>query len=83
MHVWLPLSLLFVTTPTAEPPVHKISVHIAGPLAMVEVWRTVEGNTRTIGAAAVQQQGTVLDLALPTGAALTISRACAVSRCRL
>jgi len=70
MHVWLPLSLLFVTTPTAEPPVHKISVHIAGPLAMVEVWRTVEGNTRTIGAAAVQQQGTVLDLALPTGAAL-------------
>jgi len=67
MHAWLPLSLLFVTTPTAEPPVHKVSVHIAGPLAMVEVWRTVEGTTRTVGE---RQQGTVVDLALPTGAAL-------------
>jgi hypothetical protein len=67
MHAWLPLALLFATPPTPETPIHKVAVHIAGPLAMIEVWRTVEANTRTVGG---QQVGTFLDLALPDGAAL-------------
>jgi hypothetical protein len=67
MHVWLPLALLFATPPSPETPIHKVTVHIAGPLAMVEVWRSVEANTRTVGE---KQLGTVLDLALPEGAAL-------------
>jgi len=68
MHAWLPLALFFVVAPPSpERPLHKVAVHIAGPLAMVEVWRTVEANTRTVGD---KQQGTFLDLGLPEGAAL-------------
>jgi hypothetical protein len=67
MHAWLPLALLFVTSPTPEPPLHKVVVRVAGPLAMVEVWRTVEATTRTVRD---KQQGTFLDLGLPEGAAL-------------
>jgi hypothetical protein len=67
MHAWLPLALFFVAPPSPERPLHKVAVHIAGPLAMVEVWRTVEANTRTVGD---KQQGTFLDLDLPEGAAL-------------
>jgi hypothetical protein len=67
MHAWLPLALLFVSSPTPEPALHKVAVRIAGPLAMVEVWRTIEATTRTVGD---KQQGTFLDLGLPEGAAL-------------
>jgi hypothetical protein len=67
MHAWLPLALLFVTPPTPELPLHKVVVRIAGPLAMVEVWRTVEATTRSVGD---KQQGTFLDLGLPEGAAV-------------
>jgi len=67
MHAWLPLALLFVAPPSPEPPSHKVAVRIAGPLAMVEVWRTVEATTRTVGD---KQLGTFLDLGLPEGAAL-------------
>ena len=67
MHFWLPLFLVFAPAPGAEAPVHKIDVRIAGPLAMVEVWRTVEANVRTL---AERQIGTFLDLDLPEGAVL-------------
>ena len=67
MHACFLLALLFATPPSPAPPLHKVSVRIAGPLAMVEVWRTVEANTRTVGE---RQQGTFLDLDLPDGAAL-------------
>jgi hypothetical protein len=67
MHAWLPFVLLFAAPQSSESPIHKVDVHLAGPLAMVEVWRTVEANTRTIGA---RRNGTFLDLALPDGAAL-------------
>ena len=67
MHAWLPFALLFAAPQSSESPIHKVDVHLAGPLAMVEVWRTVEANTRTIGA---RRNGTFLDLALPDGAAL-------------
>src|SRR5450759_5729681 len=67
MHSWLSLFLLFAPAPGADAPVHKIDVRIAGPLAMVEVWRTVEANVRTVGE---RQIGTFLDLDLPEGAVL-------------
>jgi hypothetical protein len=67
MHAWLPLALLFATPPSPETAIHKVVVHVAGPLAMVEVWRSVEANTRTVGE---KQLGTFLDLDLPEGAAL-------------
>ncbi len=67
MHVWLPLVLFFVSPQGRDPPVQKVEVRIAGPLAMVEVWRTVEANTRVVGN---RRNGTFLDLALPEGAAL-------------
>ena len=67
MHAWLPFALLFAAPQSSESPIHKVDVHLAGPLAMVEVWRTVEANTRMIGA---RRNGTFLDLALPDGAAL-------------
>jgi hypothetical protein len=67
MHAWLSLALLFASPPSAEAPVHKVAVRIAGPLAMVEVWRTIEANTRTVGD---RQLGTFLDLGLPEGGAL-------------
>ena len=44
-----------------------MEVRIAGPLAMVDVWRTVEASTRTTGD---RQTGALLDLDLPEGAAL-------------
>jgi hypothetical protein len=67
MHACFLLALLFATLQSPAPPLHKVTVHITGPLAMVEVWRTVEANTRTIGN---RQQGTFLDMGLPEGAAL-------------
>ena len=67
MHACFLLALLFATPQSPAPPIHKVTVHIAGPLAMVEVWRTVEANTRTVGD---RQLGTFLDLGLPEGAAL-------------
>jgi hypothetical protein len=67
MHAWLPLALFFATPPSPETPIHRVAVHIAGPLAMVEVWRSVEANTRTVEG---KQLGTFLDLGLPEGAAL-------------
>ena len=67
MRAWLQLVLLLATPRSPEPSLHKVDVHIAGPLAMVEVWRTVEANTRTVGD---RQQASYLDLGLPEGAAL-------------
>jgi len=67
MHACFLLALLFATPPSPAPLLHKVTVHIAGPLAMVEVWRTVEATTRTAGD---RQLGTFLDLGLPEGAAL-------------
>ncbi len=54
MHAWLPFVLLFAAPQSSESPIHKVDVRIAGPLAMVEVWRTVEANTRTSGLAATE-----------------------------
>jgi hypothetical protein len=48
-------------------PAHKVDIRIAGPLAMVEVWRTVEASSRIVEN---KQQGTFFDLALPPGAAV-------------
>jgi hypothetical protein len=58
------LALLVVAAgSTAAPrPVHRVTVHVAGPLALVEVERSVEPGT-----APAEQ---VLDLGLPEGAAL-------------
>ena len=67
MYACLPLFILLASPQSPEPPLHKVEVRIAGPLAMVEVWRTVEANTRIAGD---RQQGTFLDLGLPEGAAL-------------
>jgi hypothetical protein len=67
MSAWLLSLLLFGKPMVADPALHKIDVHIAGPLAMVEVWRTLEANVRT---ANDRQVGGVVDLALPEGAAL-------------
>ena len=67
MHACFLLALLFATPPSPAPPLHKVAVHIAGPLAMVEVWRTVEANTRSVGD---RQFETFLDLDLPEGASL-------------
>jgi hypothetical protein len=67
MSAWLPLVLLFAKPSIPDPALHKLDVHIAGPLAMVEVWRTVEANVRTAGPQAV---GTFFDLNLPEGASL-------------
>jgi hypothetical protein len=67
MSAWLPLILLFAKPPIPDPSLHKIDVHIAGPLAMVEVWRAVEANVRTVEN---RQVGTYFDLDLPEGAAL-------------
>jgi hypothetical protein len=53
--------------PKPAAPVHKIDVRIAGPLAMVEVWRTVEATPRTVE---TRQVESTLDLNLPTGAVL-------------
>lgn len=65
MFAFLPLLLALARAPTPDPTLHKIDVRIFGPLAMVEVWRTVEANTSNVGG---RQVGTTLDLSLPDGA---------------
>lgn len=72
---WLSILLLAASqpglaAPTAKSPykpTHKIDLHIAGPLAMVEVWRSLDPAPRRIGN---RQQESPLDLSLPEGAAL-------------
>lgn len=66
MVAWLPLFLLMVS-PQAPAPTHKIDIHIAGPLAMVEVWRSVDPTPRPVGN---RQTERTLDLNLPEQAAL-------------
>ena len=67
MFTWMQFFLLLVPPANADAPVHKIDVRVAGPLAMVEVWRGVEANVRQIGD---KQIGTFFDLDLPEGASL-------------
>jgi hypothetical protein len=67
MHAWLPFALLFAAPQSPASPIHIVDVHLAGPLATVEVWRTVEANTRMVGD---RRSGTYLDLALPEGTEL-------------
>src|SRR5664279_182786 len=67
MHAWLQLVFLLASAKGSAETPHRIDVQIAGPLAMVEVWRMVEANTRTDGPS---QRGSYLDLSLPEGAAL-------------
>jgi hypothetical protein len=52
-------------TPAA--PVHKIDLHIAGPVVTAEVWRTVDASARALGS---RQAENPLDLNLPDRAAL-------------
>ena len=66
MHAWLPLLFFLPTPASAAPPQHKVDVRIAGPLAMVEVWRSLDVKS----SAGDRPSETVLDLALPEGAAL-------------
>ncbi len=67
MHAWLPLVFLLASPRSPATPLHKIEVKVAGPLAVVEVWRAVEANTRIVDN---RQQETFLDLDLPEGAAV-------------
>ncbi len=64
---WLPLFLILASSQAATPATHKVDIRIAGPLAMVEVWRSVAPSPRTVGS---RQTESTLDLALPDGAAL-------------
>ena len=67
MVAWLPLLLALARAPAPDPALHKIDVRIAGPLAMVEVWRAIEANTSNVRG---KQVGTYLDINLPAGATL-------------
>ena len=67
MPAWLPFLVLFAKPMVSDPSLHRVEVRIAGPLAMVEVWRTVEASTRSAG---TRQTSGFLDLDLPEGAAL-------------
>jgi hypothetical protein len=67
MVAWLALWVAVALPRGHEMPAHKIDIRIAGPLAMVEVWRSVEASSRTVDN---KQQGTFFDLALPPGAAM-------------
>src|SRR5664279_4650871 len=67
MIAWLALWVAAASPRGHELPAHKVEIRIAGPLAMVEVWRSVEASSRTVEN---KQQGTFLDLALPPGAAI-------------
>lgn len=67
MLAWL--ALVVAASPPRAPEAlpHKMDIRVAGPLAMVDVWRTVEAASRTVEN---KQHGTFFDLALPAGAAL-------------
>jgi hypothetical protein len=67
MHPWIQFLLLLAAPQGAELSTHKVDVRIAGPLAMVEVWRTVDATTRPVGN---RRSGNFVDLNLPEGAAL-------------
>jgi hypothetical protein len=67
MLAWLPLLFALARAPAPDPALHKLEVRVAGPLAMVEVWRTLVANTSNVGG---RQVGTTLDLNLPEGASL-------------
>jgi hypothetical protein len=64
---WLPLFLFMASSQAAAPATHKVDIHIAGPVAMVEVWRSVDPTPRTVGN---RQTESTLDLSLPEKAAL-------------
>jgi hypothetical protein len=67
MLAWLALWVAAASPRGHEMPSHKVDIRIAGPLAMVEVWRTIEASSRTVDN---KRQGTSFDLALPPGAAV-------------
>lgn len=68
MLAWLPIALFFAApTVAASSAPHRIDVHVAGPLVMVDVWRAVEAKVQT---AADKPSASFLDLAFPEGAAL-------------
>ena len=67
MLAWLALWVAAASPRGHELPARKVDIRIAGPLAMVEVWRSVEAISRTVEN---KQQGTFFDLALPPGAAI-------------
>jgi hypothetical protein len=67
MVAFLHLLLALARAPIPDPSLHKVDVRIAGPLAMVEVWRAVEATTRDVGG---RQVGSYFDLNLPEGAAV-------------
>jgi hypothetical protein len=69
MHTWLPVLLLAtsMSSTSAEPPIHRIDVHVMGALATVEVWHTLDTSQR---ATREPTTGAFVDLALPAGAAV-------------
>jgi len=67
MVAWLPLFLLLASQQAPATATHKIDIHVAGPLAMVEVWRTVDPSPRAVGN---RQTESTMDLSLPERAAL-------------
>lgn len=62
-----PLLLFMAAQQAPAAPTHKIDVRVAGPLAMVEVWRTIDARPRTVGN---RQTESTQDLGLPDRAAL-------------
>jgi hypothetical protein len=67
MAAWLHLLLLFASQQTSVLPVHKIDIHVTGPVAMAEVWRAVDATSRPVGN---RQAESTFDLSLPEKAAL-------------
>jgi hypothetical protein len=62
MAAWLHLVFLLVSQQTPATPAHRIDIHIAGPVAVAEVWRTVDPTLRSVGN---RQAESTLDLNLP------------------
>ncbi|HXU82548.1 MAG TPA: VWA domain-containing protein [Polyangia bacterium] len=58
----LPCALLMVANPSPAPPVHRVAISVRGPLALVEVERTLVGEDA--------RKELVWDVALPDGAAV-------------
>jgi hypothetical protein len=67
MLAWLHLLLFLASQQNPAAPAYKVDIHIAGAVAMVEVWRSVDGAPRTVGNRQVES---TVDLNLPEGAAL-------------
>jgi hypothetical protein len=67
MVAWLQLVLFLASQQNPAVPIHKIDIRIAGSVATVEVWRTVDAAPRAAGN---RQEENTLDLDLPDRAAL-------------